>query len=107
MKFPDRLTERFHRRQSTPTTDPIEERANFTFPNRETRRKMGLRSPVGLLTGEHVGLVVQDEPYLPRYVRRHWTQGLSDQHRRRNRKARARIRRVMAPVAPEGVTKWA
>jgi hypothetical protein len=106
MKFLDRLTERFQRRQSTPEPDPIQERADFTFPNRATRRKMGLRFPIGLLTGEHVGLVVQDEPYLPRYVRRHFTQGLGDQTKRRNRKARSRIALAMAPIAPKGATKW-
>lgn len=105
MQLLDGLSARWHRAQERPA-DPVEQEAQFTFPNRETRRKMGIRFPVGLLTAEHVGLVVEDEPYLPRYVRRNFAKGLGDQTRRRNRRARARISRAMAPVAPKGVTQW-
>lgn len=100
MKFVDRL---IAWRKPAPA-DPVQDEADFKFPNRATRRKAGIRFPIGLLTDKHVGLVVEYEPYLPRYVRRHWAQYQSDHSRRRNRKVRARIARAMSPIAG-GVAK--
>lgn len=72
----------------------------FQFPNRKTRRAMGLRVPVGLLTAEHEGLEVEQEVFIPRFVRRHFG-AFAKATTRRERKARARIRRAIRPL---GVT---
>ncbi len=68
----------------------------FQFPNRKTRRSMGLLVPVGLLTQEHEGLEVSQETPVPRYVRRHFA-AFASATTRRQRKARARIRRAVRP----------
>lgn len=72
----------------------------FQFPNRKTRRAMGFRVPVGLLTAEHEGLEVQQEDETPRYVRRHF-RGFVGGKTRRVRKERARISRIMKPFGLE------
>lgn len=66
--------------------------------NRHTRRAAGWRTPVGLLTEQHVGLTVTDDPagLVPRYARRHMA-ALTGLATRRNRRHRARILREIGP----------
>lgn len=62
--------------------------------NRETRRRAGVRWPVGLLPR---GVEAPQVRSMPRYARRH-VEALMAPSTRRNRRHRARIVRVMAPL---------
>lgn len=107
MRLLDRFTSKFLQRNARAEVPPKPGDPDvFTpqFANRETRRRYGFRKPIGLINAEHEGLVVFDEPYLPRFVRRHFAQATGDLTRRRNRKARARVARLMKPIAPAGST---
>lgn len=66
----------------------------FQFPNRKTRRSMGLRGPIGLLGRDPEA--ARETP-VPRFVRRHF-EAFASASTRRQRKARARIRRIVRPL---------
>jgi hypothetical protein len=72
--------------------------------NRATRRRAGIRIPVGLLSEQHVGLTVSDDPVgiIPRYARRHLA-SMTGPRTRRNRRHLARIKRQLEPRGLWGV----
>lgn len=100
MSIIDRIANRFRRRQEAEQRSvdlPTEPQSPFEWPNRETRRRMGIRFPIGLTNPQHLGLEVFEEPFVPRYARRHWA-ALSNLKTRRNRRHRARIMRAVTPL---------
>jgi hypothetical protein len=78
--------------------------ANPEMYNRRTRRSVGYRRPTGLLTAQHVGLYVQQDPVglVPRYARRHRDALDKPRTSRRVRRHQARVIRslVRAGIAP-------
>jgi hypothetical protein len=88
MNIIDRMRERFTKRQAGASeSDP----GLFQTPaqmNRATRRRFGWRGPVDPNWVQHESSV-----FVPRYVRRHHSEASTT---RRQRKARARIRRLVA-----------
>lgn len=92
MSIRDRLTDWLDRRQQQREVEEVEQETIVW--NRETRRRHGIRVPVGLITEQHVGLTVPEESTLPRYVRRHFA-AMTGPRTRRNRKATARIMRML------------
>ena len=64
----------------------------LVYLNRHERRARGIRTPVGLVPE---GLVVQQATQVPRYVRRKIAAFQSKLRTRRNRKVKAKVRRLM------------
>ena len=91
MSLHDRLTQWLERRQQAREAAP----APDIMLNRAARRRAGIRTPVGLITEQHIGLTVPEETTLPRYARRHFP-SLTGPRTRRNRRHTARIMRSLA-----------